>query len=75
MKPVILQLLSVFLLTTVFVSSRGNGTDANCKLSCLPKLNECGIQIIEKKTPVVKEEQTNAEYPFALAPGSYMFRY
>ncbi len=71
MKIKIIPLLSFLVLTTVFLSSKGNGTESNCKLTCLPAMNECSKTTVN----AVKKETAIAEYPFALAPGSYMFRY
>ncbi|MES2849491.1 MAG: hypothetical protein V4685_10580 [Bacteroidota bacterium] len=70
MKPKMLQLLMFFLLTSLFVSSKENSdnTEARCIVKCLPAV-ECASQCIEKK------EENVVAYPFALAPGSYMFRY
>lgn len=70
MKPKMLQLLMFFLLISLFGSSKENSDniEASCIVKCMPAV-ECASQCVEKKGEEV------IAYPFALAPGSYMFRY
>ena len=71
MKQKMLQLLMFFLLTSLFVSSKQNSMDCGkiqCAVKSLP-VTEWASQSDEKTEVKV------AAYPFALAPGSYLFRY
>ncbi|MBL0355886.1 MAG: hypothetical protein IPP72_02925 [Chitinophagaceae bacterium] len=73
MKSKTTQLLLLFLMMSLFSSSKNNkvAAKASCKIKCIQQL-ECVLQGAEK---TVTAERENEEYPFALAPGNYMFRY
>lgn len=70
MKLKILQLLLLFLSTGLLVSSKE--TAGKSKKTCTIKCTTA------KKTPAdkkIKKKMQSASYPYALAPGSYIFYY
>jgi hypothetical protein len=72
MKPKMIQLLMLFLMISLFSSSKENAAvKVTCKFSCA---KEAASTVPEAEAKVMTEE-ASAEYPFALAPGSYVFRY
>jgi len=70
MKLKILQLLLLFLSTGLLVSSKG--TVSKSKKNCSIKCTEAKSRPVEKKE---KKKKQSASYPYALAPGSYIFYY
>jgi hypothetical protein len=73
MKSKMTQLLMLFLMISLFSSSKENNQDAkiNCKLKCI---TEGGTTLQGGGQVEIAKEETE-EYPFALAPGNYMFHY
>jgi hypothetical protein len=73
MKPKMIQLLALFLLVSLFSSSKENidAVKVTCKFKCT---SEAGYALQKTEKEPNAEMEVN-EYPFALAPGSYMFQY
>lgn len=73
MKSKMLQLLTLFLLISLFSSSKENkeAVTLTGKIKC----TEAGVPVLpaDEQINIAKEE--NTEYPMVLAPGNYMFRY
>jgi hypothetical protein len=67
MKYKMLQLLLLFLVTGLFVSSKG--TADKSKIKCELQYIHCATE----KSSTRQQEKTGN--PFALAPGSYIFYY
>lgn len=72
MKPKTMQLLFLFLLISLFSSSKENNDDAMlpCKVSCIRELNS-NMQGGQKAEAAGEA----TEYPYAVSPGNYMFNY
>jgi len=71
MKSKMIQLLTIFLLISLFSSSKENKEAATLtgKIRCTGAV----ILPTDEQINIAKEE--NTEYPMVLAPGNYMFRY
>lgn len=72
MKPKTMQLLFLFLLISLFSSSKENNNDAKlpCKVSCIRELNS-NMQ----GGPKADAAGETTEYPYGVSPGNYMFNY
>jgi len=73
MKSKMIQLLTMFLLISLFSSSKENKEAAT--LAGKIKCSESGAMILQTEEPVNIAKEENTEYPMVLAPGNYMFRY